>query len=144
PDSIVSGTIAAREGMPIVLAGPNNGTLMVQLDALGVNDVHILGGTAAVDEAAAAAAADAPSVQQVFRHGGPSRVETAHTINAAFPSPADDPFTYLVADGYEDDSWAVVLAATSLAAAQQSAVALDRIGPACDRELDYALIGITG
>lgn len=141
PDSIVAGAVAARRRIPILLAGANNGTLMVQIDAMHIDTVHILGGTSAVTAAAADAAARAPSVDEVFRHAGPSRVETGHAVNAAFPPDANDPLTYLVADAYANDTWAYMLAGTSIAAAQGSGQALGNIGIPCTETVDIALIG---
>jgi beta propeller repeat protein len=79
PDALAAAPIAGAKGWPIFLAGPAGITQnsWAVMETIGVQRVHILGGTGAVSAAVEQDLASRLGTANVERHAGPTRYETA-------------------------------------------------------------------
>jgi putative cell wall-binding protein len=113
PDAIAAGPAAAAEGAPILLVTPTGlpEETRLELQRLDPSLVVIVGGEAAVSEAAVSEVEAAVPEAQLVRRAGSSRYETAVEVSkAAFPGGAA---TVFVATG-ENFSDAVVAAPAAI------------------------------
>ena len=121
PDAVAGGIYAAHAGVPLLLTWPSGADeahtpgLRTTLADLGVRDVTLLGGTAALPDRVASTLADRFSVT---RTAGVDRFATAASIvtdlwGRRTGQPGD---RYVVVNGTTPNGWALALAATPLAA----------------------------
>lgn len=79
PDALAAASLAAREALPLLLTDPHqlSSATSQELERLGVSDVTLLGGTAAVSAAVEAEISDLAGNPEVERVDGQDRYETA-------------------------------------------------------------------
>ena len=114
PDAVTGGAYSARTGIPILLSEPGvlHPAAAKAIEELRVAHTFVLGGTAALSDAVAAAVPDAERI------AGPNRMGTAAAIATTLWSRElgeDTPGVVLV-NLERPDAWAAALAAAPLAA----------------------------
>ena len=113
PDAVTGGAFGARTGTPILLTGQEqlHAATAAAMAELGVTRTIVLGGTAAVSDAAAAAA---PAAHRV---AGVNRMDTAARVATELWGTVLDEVTTVVVTNIErDDGWALTLASAPLSA----------------------------
>lgn len=123
PDAIAAAAIAGAQGAPLLFTQPGNlpAATGAELTRLAPDDVHVLGGTAAVSEAVVADISTAAGVEAT-RVDGDNRYETAATLAGA---PGVDAATVYVATGQD---YPDALAAAASAGTTSSPVLLVQQG----------------
>lgn len=113
PDAVTGGAYAARAGIPVLLTEPGalHPATAEAMSALGVSHTIVLGGSAAVSEAAAAVAPDPERVAGVNRMGTAAAIATT-----LWPRVVAAPGAVLAVNLEAPDAWAPALAAAPLAA----------------------------
>ena len=111
PDALAAASLAAREGLPLLLTDPHqlSSDTSQELERLGVSAVTLLGGPSAVSEAVEAQVGELANAPDVDRIAGEDRYETAA---AAAEGDADE---VIVASG-EDYPDAISAAGLSVGA----------------------------
>lgn len=92
PDALAAGALAARQGAPILLSGQDSLPASVgeELERLEVDEVTLLGGSAAVSEEVEAAVSELETAPDVTRLAGADRYETAATVAEAAGAPSGE------------------------------------------------------
>lgn len=123
-DALAGGPLAAAVGGPLLLTSGDHLDVRVadELERLGTSTVHLLGGTAALDETVEAQLVDAGL--DVVRHAGINRYETAVAVALATVAAHGQelPWEVIVADGQV--GWPDALSGSAMAASLRTPLLL--------------------